>query len=294
MKNVLRKIARPIKLLRSVNQLGFPAGHFYSPINSKAELKKRESEIWATPQRTIKGIDLNEEEQLELLSRFRDYYKDLPFDDKPKEGLRYYYDNGVYSYSDAIFLFCMIRHNNPKRIIEVGSGFSSSVMLDTNNLFYDNSIKCTFIEPYPDRLNKLLKANEQIDLIQKPVQEVDISLFEELEEGDILFIDSTHVSKTGSDVNFLLFEVLPVLKKGVKIHFHDIFYPFEYPKDWVLNKKRNWNEDYILRAYLTNSTKFKIIAFSSFLGQFHKDWIAEHMPLCLKNRGGNIWLEVIE
>lgn len=280
------------KLKTELDKLHVPPGHYYSPTISKEDLIKRSEKIWGEPPRQIPAIEINEENQLILLEEFVEYYKDLPFESTYKEGLRYYYENSMYSYSDAIFLFCMIRKNNPKRIIEVGSGFSSAVMLDTNNLFYENSIQCTFIEPYPDRLNSLLFANEKINLLQRPVQDIELSLFEELEENDLLFIDSTHVSKTGSDVNFLIFDVLPKLKKGVKIHFHDVFYPFEYPKDWVIDCKRSWNEDYLLRAFLSYNKKFKIIAFNTFLEEFHENWFRENMPLCMKDKGGSIWLEV--
>lgn len=280
------------KLKIELNKLHVPPGHYYSPTISKEDLVYRAEKIWIDPPRQIPEIELNEEMQLSLLEEFAEYYKDLPFESSFKEGLRYYYDNNMYSYSDAVFLFCMIRKSKPKRIIEVGSGFSSALMLDVNNLFCKNAIQCTFIEPYPARLNALLFENEKINLLEKPVQDVEVSLFEDLEENDILFIDSTHVSKTGSDVNFLIFNVLPNLKKGVKIHFHDIFYPFEYPKNWVIEGKRSWNEDYLLRAFLSYNKKFKIIAFNTFLEEFHEAWFKKNMPLCMKNKGGSIWLEV--
>lgn len=297
MKKLIKRVLNNfpyIKTIKSLGEMFVPPGHYYSPIISKEDMIQRAHEIWKTPPKNIIGLELNEKEQLELIEEFVTYYKELPFKANPKDGLRYYYENSMYSYSDAIFLFSMIRKNKPKRIIEVGSGFSSALMLDTNNLFFNNSIKCTFIEPYPNTLNSLLKENEEINLIQQPVQSVNVELFEQLDENDILFIDSTHVSKTGSDVNFLFFEVLPKLSKGVKIHFHDIFYPFEYPKEWVINDKRSWNEDYILRAFLSYNKKFKIIAFNTFLEEFHKEWFNEHMPLCLKNKGGSIWLDVTE
>ncbi len=291
----VKRLKSQIKELKSeLNKLSVPPGHYYSPIISKEDLVKRENEIWKTHPRKITGLDLNEENQLKLINEFVLFYNELPFQANEKEGLRYFYENNMYSYSDAIFLFCMIRKNKPNRIIEVGSGFSSALMLDTNNLFFNNSISCTFIEPYPERLNSLLMKNEKIDLIEQPVQNVDVKLFEQLSENDILFIDSTHVSKTGSDVNFLMFEVLPRLSKGVKIHFHDIFYPFEYPKEWVIDCKRSWNEDYILRAFLAYNKKFKIVVFNTFLEEFNEKWFEENMPLCLKNKGGSIWLEVVE
>jgi predicted O-methyltransferase YrrM len=273
------------------NKLYVPLGHYYSPIVSPEEMEKRKDEIWKAPVNSIPGIDLRESEQLKLLESFKSYYAKLPFEAEAKEGLRYQYANSMYSYSDGIMLFSMMMHFKPKRIIEVGSGYSSALMLDTNHNFFDSSIQCTFIEPYPERLNSLLKPNEKISLRQQPVQDIDLSLFEALEENDFLFIDSTHVSKTGSDVNFIFFEILPKLKKGVKIHFHDIFYPFEYPKQWVITEGRNWNEDYILRAFLSYNSEFRIIMFNTYLEHFHEKWFAENMPLCLKNRGGSIWIE---
>lgn len=298
MRNRIKKLLDKLPYIKGLksqlDSLHVPPGHYYSPTISREDLISREDSIWGTPPRELLGLDLNEEYQLDLLEEFTEFYKELPFEEYAKEGLRYFYENSMYRYSDAVFLFCMIQKFKPNRIIEVGSGFSSAIMLDTNNLFFKNSIDCTFIEPYPDRLNMLLLENEQINLLEQPVQNVDLKLFEQLGENDFLFIDSTHVSKTGSDVNFLMFEVLPRLAKGVKIHFHDIFYPFEYPKDWVLNGKRSWNEDYILRAFLSNNKKFKIVAFNTFLEEFHRNWFEKNMPLCLKDTGGSLWLEVSE
>src|SRR5205814_62343 len=115
-----------------------------------------------------------------------------------------------------------------------------------------------------------------------------LETFEKLNSGDILFVDSTHVVKTGNDVNYILFEIIPRLKSGVLIHFHDIFYPFEYPKDWVF-MGRNWNEDYFLKAFLMYNNEFEIILFSDYLHKHHKE-IFKEMPLCYKNSGGNLWI----
>jgi hypothetical protein len=111
-----------------------------------------------------------------------------------------------------------------------------------------------------------------------------------LQENDILFIDSTHVAKTGSDVLFEIFEILPLLNKGVKIHFHDIFYPFEYPRQWIVEEKRNWNELYFLRSFLMYNERFSIIAFNTYLENIDAPWFENNMPLCLKNTGGSCWL----
>lgn len=272
-------------------KLLYPPGHFYSEIISLEEVMKRQNAIWGKENiEGITGIDLNVDEQIKLVKQFEQYYNEIPFPKIKSYDKRYYFENEFYSFTDAIFLYSIIRHFKPNRIIEIGSGFSSSVMLDTNEHFFKKSINLTFIEPNADRLKSLLKENdyEATTIIEQAVQDVKIETFEKLNHGDILFIDSTHVVKTGSDVNYIFFEILPKLKSGVLVHFHDVFYPFEYPKDWVF-MGRNWNEDYFLRAFLMYNIEFEIKLFSHYLHKHHKHIFAE-MPLCYKNTGGNLWL----
>ncbi|MFP3274681.1 MAG: class I SAM-dependent methyltransferase [Paraburkholderia sp.] len=268
-----------------------PNGHFYSPVPSQVELRSDEDRIFVPFPRILPGIDLRENEQLNLLDAFATMYHDLPFTEKKQKEFRYYYDNSAYSYTDAIFLNSMIRHVKPKRIVEVGSGFSSCMTLDTNEIWFNNSIDCTFIEPYPKLLNSLIKDEDKgrIRVLESRVQDVDLDCIRALERDDILFIDSTHVSKIGSDVNRIVFEILPLLTSGVYVHFHDIFYPFEYPKEWAF-EGRAWNEAYILHAFLQHNSEFEIVAFNRFLLHFHRDFFERKMPLCLKNLGANIWL----
>jgi hypothetical protein len=269
----------------------FPPGHYYSPIPSQAEVKAREQDIWGTWPRHLPSIDLNEEGQVVLFEELKQYYADLPFGDTPKQGLRYHFECGSFSYSDAIVLYCMIRHLKPRRIIEIGSGYSSVVMLDTNDLFFSKAISCTFIDPNPERLLSLLKNDDRdnCNIIAAPLQKVSIDTFKGLSHNDILFVDSSHVSKVHSDVNMIFFDILPILADGVMIHFHDIFYPFEYPKEWVYQGK-SFNEAYLLRAFLQYNNEFQIQFFNSFLTHYHREQFLKDMPLCLKNTGGSIWL----
>lgn len=268
-----------------------PPGHFYSPIPGLDEIKRNEERIFGHIPRSIPGIDLNEKEQLRLLNKFKDYYKELPFESHKTDNLRYFFENAFYTYSDAIFLYCMLRYVKPKQIIEVGSGYSSCLILDTNALFFNNSIQCTFIDPFPQRLVSLIHETdkEKITLIAKQVQDVALDEFVSLSEGDILVIDSSHVSKVGSDVHYIFFEILPHLKKGVYTHFHDIFYPFEYPREWIY-EGRAWNENYLLRAFLQYNTSFTIVFFNTFLEYFYKSRFVKEMPLCMKNTGASIWI----
>ena len=280
-----------IALKKNMNLYFVPPGHFYSPIPSLEEIKRDEAKIFGSFPPNINGLELHEAEQLKLLNEFVAYYKEMPFQPEKNGELRYYFENPAYSYSDAIFLHCMIRFLKPKRIIEVGSGFSSCMMLDTNELFFGSSIATTFIEPYPELLLSLIndKDKSKIKIVSSCLQDVDLDEFETLQANDILFIDSTHVSKINSDVNRIFFDILPRLSSGVHIHFHDIFFPFEYPKEWAY-EGRAWNEAYLLRAFLQYNSAFRVVLMNTFMEHFHKSFFQQNMPLCLKNTGGSIWI----
>jgi predicted O-methyltransferase YrrM len=183
----------------------------------------------------------------------------------------------------------MLRWLRPRRIVEVGSGHSSALMLDTAD---ERAwpIKFLFIEPYPDRLKTLLRTSDAAhEILPVPVQDVLLSRFDALESGDILFIDSSHVAKVGSDVVWLLEAVLPALHAGVVVHIHDIFWPFEYPEVW-LRQGRAWNEAYFVRAFLQFNSAFEILWFTSYLTTCHRERVAAKMPLLLRDHGGSLWL----
>lgn len=276
---------------QSLNSV-YSNGHFYSPIISIEDIKKREIEIWKNVEVDgVLGVNLRTEEQMKLVNQFAQFYNEIPFKAEKQANVRFNFENEFYSYTDGIILYSVIRHFKPKRIIEIGSGFSSAVMLDTNELFFQNQIDLTFIDPYAKRLFSLMKQEDKqkVKVIETDVQLISLDVFQKLESGDILFVDSTHVTKTGSDVNYILFEILPIIKSGVLIHFHDIFYPFEYPKEWVF-RGVNWNEDYILKAFLMYNEKFEIKIFSEYLHRHHKEVFAD-LPLAYLNAGGNLWIE---
>lgn len=297
MKKIIPAIKRRIDLVKliRVSVMDFPPGHFYSPIVNKNDIKSRKKEVFNIP-KEIKGIDLNDAGQMATLKQMKSCYDENRFPEHKTEGTRYYFKNEYYSYSDALFLYNTIRHFKPRNIIEVGSGFSSAVMLDTNDQFFNGSIKITFVEPYPDRLYSLMSTQdkENTTIHEKTIQSIPLETFSQLGENDILFIDSTHISKAGSDVNRAIFDILPRLNKGVLIHFHDIFYPFEYPEHWVLGWSGfGWNETYLLKAFLMHNPDFKVELFNTYLEYFHEDWFKENMPKCLLNRGGSIWIRKI-
>jgi predicted O-methyltransferase YrrM len=229
---------------------------------------------------------------VELLDQFKEIYSEYPF---WKRDIDFRFDpySGTYSLGDAIVFFCMVRHMRPKRIIEVGAGMSTCLMLDINQHFFDNKISLTSIEPYPDRLMAMIQPEDsnRFRLISQRLEDIDLSLFYTLEANDIVFIDSTHVSKCNSDVNHIFFDILPLLKPGVIIHFHDVFYPFEYPKRWLLDVGAAWNENYLLRAFLQYNRSFEVIFFSDYLSLFHRNRIEQIIPRYLEWPSFSIWLQ---
>jgi predicted O-methyltransferase YrrM len=271
-------------------------GHYYSPVPSLKELSRDAPRIFDRSRRSLAGIDLNEEHQLSLVREFAAFYGDQPFPETPRDGIRYFFDNYWYGAADALFLYSMMRRVRPRRIVEVGSGFSSAVMLDTNERFLDRSARLTFVEPDSVRLRKLLKPDDEtsVTIVEQPVQHVAPGIVDSLAAGDFLFIDSSHVSKAGSDVNHILFELLPRIAPGVLVHFHDILYPFEYPRDWF-ELGISWNEPYVLRAFLQYNSQFRIVFWNDFVMTFHHEILRKLMPLCTIRPafgvGGSLWLE---
>lgn len=273
---------------------GFDPGHYYSPIPNLEEIEKDANRIFR--KEIPLDINLDAAKQFESLVAISNFFDSYPYlHDSDVQGLRYTKKDSLYRYSDAVFLYGMLRLIRPQRIIEVGSGHSSAIMLDMNDLFLDGDTRFTFVEPYPEeRLLKILKNKDKsrVRVIPSRVQDVSLKTFEALEANDFLFIDSTHVCKTGSDLNYLLFEVIPRLKTGVFIHFHDIFYPFEMPRDWVVKNHWFWNENYLLRAFLMNNSAYEIFLFNSYLIETNRDWFEKNMPECLRGSDGtgSIWL----
>jgi ubiquinone/menaquinone biosynthesis C-methylase UbiE len=277
-----------LKETRRIHGEPFPPGHFYSAIPSAED---RLDFLKAAPSdEPVLGIAMESDEQLRLLERFLAYYAEAHFPDEKTAGFRYFYNNPFYSYGDALTLYSMMREFKPGKIIEIGSGYSSCLMLDVNEVFFDRRIELAFIEPHPRELYSLLGPDDR-DCVILPVkvQSVDTQLFASLQANDMLLVDSTHVSKLRSDVNHVFFEILPVLGEGVLVHFHDIFWPFEYPKDSV-SKGLAWNEAYLLRAFLQFNNSYEIVFFADYMHQRYKAWFEKHMPLFLRNPGGNFWL----
>lgn len=252
-------------------------GHFYSPLTKDA-YASRSLRLTDAP-----GVDMREESQLALASRLR------PVLAEPPPGPRYTAANDMYGPGDAAVFRAILAHLRPARLIEVGSGYSTALALDEADSNRDLSgLEITCIEPYPERLLGLLKVTdrERITLLRQPVQELSLATYKRLEPQDVLFIDSTHVVKTGSDVVWLFLRVLPSLAPGVVVHIHDVFWPFEYPDEW-LRQRRDWTEAYLAHAFLLGNSSWEILFFSSWFWRCHPELVPK--PLA-REEPGSIWI----
>jgi predicted O-methyltransferase YrrM len=269
----------------------WPPGHFYSPIADPALVRANFDRIFDRS-KPVTGIPINFEEFRAKFREFPEAVDLMNIPETPTVGRRYFFQNPAFSYGDAATYCWMFASNRPRRVIEVGSGYSSCLLMDMRDAFDLQATEVTLIEPHLQLFRELVGDEKlsRVNLIESPVQEVEDRVFSSLEKNDILFIDSTHVTKIDSDVNHHLFRILPALKSGVLIHFHDIFFPFEYPPEWILEENRSWNELYILRAYLTNNPEYEIVFFNSAFAHVATEEDRKVCPTFFKNTGGSLWL----
>lgn len=233
--------------------------HYYQPIPDTRTLT---DDIWTTPSELV-GVDMNVSGQLEILStlcvNYKSEYEELTSGKEVIGGL------------DWAVLYYMVRHFKPRRIIEIGSGTStpvSAMAIERNRQEACIEASLVAIEPYPKQ--KLIDGFPGLsELRRMPVQDVPLAEFERLEENDILFIDSSHTLKIGSDVKYEILEIIPRLRKGVVVHIHDIFFPYDYPRYFGMDLSIFWNEAYILQAFLAFNSAFEVLWSSSYLHHYH-------------------------
>lgn len=270
---------------------------YEEPIPYVASLKDN---LWQKRSKLV-GIDINEKGQFELLSlfssRFKEEYERLPRD-RTSVPFQYYINNGYFECVDGQILYCMIRNFKPKRIFEIGSGNStylSAQALLMNKKENNQECELVAIDPYPNDV--LCNGFPGLSkLIAQKVQDINLSEFNKLEENDILFIDSSHVLKIGSDVQYEFLEILPRLKKGVIVHFHDIFLPAEYPRNWVLESFRFLNEQYLLQAFLAFNVNFQVLWAGSYMHLTYPEKLEEAFSAYRQNKGipGSFWIRRIK
>ena len=247
--------------------LPLPA-HYYSPVPDRNRLARFDWDKRAN----LYGIVFHEASQIDLLNRLSRYREECRWPDSKQEG-KYYTLNGQFGYSSACLLHTMLRTFRPARVIEVGAGFSTHIICDALQRNAEEGNKGTLIsiEPYPSHILRSAQAKYGIDVLEKPVEDIPFSIFEQLQSGDMLFIDSSHVVRIGGDINALYLEILPRLAPGVIIHVHDIYLPYEYPKSNYFGSQAKyiWTEQYLLQAFLCFNSSFRTLLAAYWLQKTH-------------------------
>jgi|MGYP001194897566 uncharacterized UPF0146 family protein len=263
--------------------------NYYEPIFDFDELKND-----LKTNRYLPGVNINIENQLHFLNKLKyaNELKELKFS-KNYKSENYYLDNNFFMGGDADIYYQMIRHFKPKKIVEIGSGFSSLVALEAikKNLNIDgfkSVLKC--IEPYE---NQWLEKRG-IDVIRKKIEDVELELTMELNKDDILFVDTSHVIKPQGDLLKIFLEIFPKLKKGVIIHIHDIFTPKDYPPKWLKEENRFYNEQYLFEVLMDHSSRYNIICSLNHLKNDHYTKLKRVCPYLNENsEPSSIYIEVI-
>jgi predicted O-methyltransferase YrrM len=278
-------------------KLWAPPGHFYSPIVDPRDPHverwiARESNRLNEP---CPEIDLNEPSMLDWLWTLARHYSRLPFPESPDPAWRYHYDNPAFSHADGIVLACTVLESQPKRVVEVGSGFSSALLMDVAEHLASTRFQLDCFDPHPETVRSLLRPNDLFErsIHQLRIQDIPLDVFTTLEAGDICFLDTSHISKCQSDVNHYAFRILPALREGVLIHIHDIVWPFEYPSRWIIDENRSWNEAYLVRALLQARERYQVLLFNDYILHRHMDEVRKRMPLAAINTGASLWLRKV-
>jgi predicted O-methyltransferase YrrM len=259
--------------------LGFhiSPNHFYYPIPDSDDLRKKRPWDMQYP---MAGINLREDEQLNLLKDLSETLSDFS-----------HTESGMINYMDAAVLYGMIQKQKPDRILEVGSGLSTEVALNASEGLENSTVEVISIEPYPnENLTNLTRNNNNHQLIEKRAEDVPVEEYLQLEQGDFLFIDSSHTLAIGNDVSHIYLRCLPQLYEGVYIHLHDIFFPSEYPKEWTMERRRFWTEQYLLQAFLMFNDSFEVLWSANHIYQVYPDAVEEHLPKA-NEAGGSFWMK---
>ena len=281
---VLMKIVRRLGIWRMpiCREICFRVGiypirdHYYEPMyNHKKHLRHS-----LRDERKLPGVDMNEDGQLSLLGQFdsADELERIPL--HQTHGRLFYYKNPNFSEGDAESLYSLIRLKKPKRIIEIGSGFSTMMACEAieKNIHEDNTYNCEHICIEPFEM-EWLDAVSGIEVVRKKLEEVDMQIFGRLEADDILFIDSSHIIRPQGEVLVEYLEILPTLNVGVLVHIHDIFTPYDYLDRWLIDEVKFWNEQYLLEAFLSCNTQFEIVLALNFLSHAHPAKLVEKFPM---------------
>lgn len=256
----------------------------HSPI---PDTRKLSPDLWRKPREAV-GLDMNESLQMyfmtEVFPRFRSEYESFG---TGKSAGKVPLDKGAFAGTDALVLYCMVRHFEPRTIIAVGVGDARTAISEAARI--NGTTEVHAVEP-GENGSSTRRSGDGIQVTHARPQDLPLEFFTQLGPGDILFVDSSHTVTVGGDVNFLLLDVLPRLRPGVVVHFHDIFLPMEMPWGWVSRDKLFWNEQYLLRAFLSFNPEFEVVFGNSFMGSVHQEEFKRAFPSSPWWGGGSFWI----
>ena len=229
------------------------------------------------------GLHMNDQTALDLLDtvirRYLDEFRNCFPNHRTSDPKMFYLLNSNYMAVDAHVYYSMIRHFQPKRIIEIGAGNSTVLAAaagQQNQVETGRAPHLIAIEPYPRSFVKEGFPGLS-QLISEKVQDVTLECFKSLGAGDILFIDSSHVLRSGGDVQYEYLEILPRLNPGVLIHIHDISLPKPYPRVYF-EQQQYWNEQYLLQAFLAFNSRFEVLWAGNYMAIRYPQKIDEVFP----------------
>ena len=267
----------------------FVVKSFYSPI---PDLRALPGDVFER-ESAMRGIDLGLERQIALVEEeLRPYLDEFEPPEQPSgDPGDFHLANGSYPPVDADLLYALVRHLKPRRVLELGSGHSTLVacMAAAANERQGHPTRVECFDPHPSVVSAATPGVARLEPV--PAQSVPLAEFEALEAGDVLFVDTTHTVKVGSDVNFVVLDVLPLLQPGVVVHFHDVFLPNEYPRAWVEDLGLVWAEQYLLQAFLAMNPGYEVLLSANALAAGHPDVLAAAVRSWrLRGMPGAFWI----
>jgi predicted O-methyltransferase YrrM len=264
--------------------------HYYEPFLDPAELARPLEQ-----DRPLPGVDWRVERQLAQLEEFR-YGHELHDLRAPRSNsLEFRLDNGSFESGDAEYLYQIVRAKKPSRIVEIGSGNSTLIVRRAiaKTTEEDKDYRCMHLCIEPFEAPWLEQSGAAV--VRQRVEEVDRSLFRELRANDLLFIDSSHVIRPQGDVLVEYLEILPLLQPGVIVHIHDIFSPRDYPREWVIDRLRMWNEQYLVEAFLTQNESWQVIGALNLLHHSHFEALKRVCPYLTPDREpGSLYIQKVK
>lgn len=270
--------------------------HYYEPLPNFRQIAPQQLQR----RRVSSAVDFKVPEQLALLRRLADSFSvEIARLGAAQSPVGFDFSNPYFSGLDASTYYALIRDLKPSLVVEIGSGFSTQIAA--------KALACNEREGKPGRLvciepfaePRLTESGARFKLVRTAVQEVPQEFFDQLTTNDILFIDSSHVATACSDVCTEFLEILPRLRKGVWVHIHDVFFPTDYPAEWVIGRRIAFNEQYILEAFLAFNSAYSVQLANSWMWHEEKEAAHRLCPAAFGASGvvalpGSFWMKRVE